>query len=412
VSYRHNVLTGPEASQPNTRNKGEWVMVAKVLFFPVGNGDMTLIVLESGRKILIDLNIRAAADDPDDDTPDVATELRGYLTRDAEGRLYVDVLLLSHPDQDHCRGLRKHFHLGTPSEWSKSADKIFISELWSSPLVFRRASTQHVLCPDAKAFNSEARRRVARYRTDSWSVSDGDRILILGKDEDGKTDDLGAILVNAGATFSKVNGQYDWSMTARLLAPQPRSEDQDEEELRSKNHSSTILNISLTGDGVTDVARFLTGGDAEVAIWERLWQRYSAYPNYFIYDILQSPHHCSWHSLSYDSWSDDGEDAKICPDARSALSQTRRGAVVIASSNPIKDDENDPPCIRAKREYVAIAKAAGGSFLCVGEHPNEKKPETVEFEVGQHGPRRKSKPMKAAAIVGAGSVGSQPLAHG
>ena len=76
-------------------------MVAKILFFPVGNGDMTLIVFESSRKLLIDMKIRAAADDPDDDTPDVA-ELRGLLTRDAEGRLYIDALLINHPDQDHC----------------------------------------------------------------------------------------------------------------------------------------------------------------------------------------------------------------------------------------------------------------------------------------------------------------------
>ena len=34
-------------------------MVAKIAFFPVGNGDMTLVELESGRKILIDINIRA-----------------------------------------------------------------------------------------------------------------------------------------------------------------------------------------------------------------------------------------------------------------------------------------------------------------------------------------------------------------
>lgn len=387
-------------------------MVAKVLFFPVANGDMTLIVLESGRKVLVDMNIRAAADDPDDDTPDVAAELRKRLTRDEQGRLYVDALLLSHPDQDHCAGLRKHFHLGPPSEWSKAADKIFIRELWSSPLVFRRASSQHTLCDDAKAFNSEARRRVTRFRAASWSVSDGDRILILGEDEDGKTDDLGAILVKAGAAFSQVNGQYDPSMTARLLAPQPRSDDQDEEELRSKNHSSTILNFALAGDGVPDAGRFLTGGDAEVAIWERLWQRYCAHPDWFCYDILLAPHHCSWHSLSYDSWSDYGEDAEVCQDARSALSQTRRGAVVIASSKPVRDDENDPPCIRAKREYEAIAKAADGSFICVSEHPSEKNPETVEFEVGRYGPRLKSKPMKAAAIVGAGSIGSQPLAHG
>lgn len=387
-------------------------MVAKISAFQVGNGDMTLIELESGAKILIDMNIRAAADDPDDETPNVAEDLRNRLSRDADGRLYVDVLLISHPDQDHCTGLRNHFHLGLASEWSKSADKIFIRELWSSPMVFRRASSQHRLCDDAKAFNTEARRRVARFRAMYGFVSDGDRILILGEDENGKTDDLGAILVKAGQTFSRINGQYDLTVTARLLAPQPPADDQDEELARSKNHSSTIINFSLTGDGIADTGRFLTGGDAEVAIWERLWQRYSADPDWFLYDILQAPHHCSWHSLSYDSWSEYGEEAEVCEDARSALSQTRRGAVIIASSKPIKDDENDPPCIRAKREYQAITKAAGGSFKCVAEHPSEKNPETMEFEIGKNGPRLISKLMKAAAIVGAGSVGTQPLAHG
>jgi hypothetical protein len=387
-------------------------MVARISFFVVGNGDMTLIELESGRKILSDVNIRSAADDPDDDTPDVAKELRDRLSRDAEGRLYVDALLLSHPDQDHCRGLPRHFHLGPPGDWSKAADKIFVRELWSSPMVFRRASSQHVLCDEAKAFNSEARRRVARFREAGDGIGDGDRILILGKDENGKTDDLTPILVKVDQTFSRVNGQYDHSMTTRLLAPGPKNDDQDEEELRSKNHSSTILRFSLLGGGKPDAGRFLTGGDAEVAIWERLWDRHASNADWLSYDILLAPHHCSWHSLSYDSWSDFGEEAEVNTKARKALSQTRKGAVIVASSNPIKDDDNDPPCIRAKREYVAIAKDAGGSFKCVGEYPSAKKLETTEFEIGADGPRLKSKPMKAAAIIGAGSVGSQPLGHG
>jgi Cft2 family RNA processing exonuclease len=99
-------------------------MVAKLTFFPVGNGDMTLIELESGRRVLIDMNIRAAADDPNDDTFDVAKELRDRLTRDAEGRLYVDALLISHPDKDHCTGLRNHFHLGPQADWSKFTDMV------------------------------------------------------------------------------------------------------------------------------------------------------------------------------------------------------------------------------------------------------------------------------------------------
>jgi hypothetical protein len=387
-------------------------MVARISFFVVGNGDMTLIELESGRKILIDINIRGAADDPDDDTPDVAKELRDRLTRDVQGRLYVDALLLSHPDQDHCRRLQNHFHLGPPTEWSKDDDKVFVRELWSSPMVFRRASSQHVLCEDAKAFNSEARRRVARFRATGGVVDDGDRILILGEDENGKTDDLAAILVKADETFTRVNGQHDYSMTTHLLAPQPKSDDQDEEERRSKNHSSTILKFSLVGGGKLDAGRFLTGGDAEVAIWERLWDLHKSNSDWFSYDILLAPHHCSWHTLSYDSWSELGKNAKVNSNARKALSQTRKGAVVVASSNPIKDDDNDPPCIRAKREYEDIAKDAEGSFKCVGEYPSAKKPETMEFEIGADGPRLKSKPMKAAAIIGAGSVGSQPLGHG
>ena len=387
-------------------------MVARISVFVVGNGDMTLIELESGRKILIDVNIRSAADDPDDDTPDVAKELRDRLSRDAQGRLYVDVFLLSHPDQDHCRGLQRHFHLGPPGEWSKAADKIFVRELWSSPMVFRRASSQHALCDDAKAFNGEARRRVAQFREAGGGIGDGDRILILGEDENGKTDDLTSILVKVDQTFSRVNGQYDHSMTTRLLAPGPKNDDQGEEELRSKNHSSTILRFSLLGGGRADAGRFLTGGDAEVAIWERLWDRHASNADWLSYDILLAPHHCSWHSLSYDSWSDLGEEAAVNAKARKALSQTRKGAVIVASSNSIKDDDNDPPCIQAKREYEAIAKDAGGSFKCVGEYPSAKKPETMEFEIGVDGPRLKSKPMKATAIIGAGSVGSQPLGHG
>src|SRR6266496_214590 len=239
-------------------------MAATISFFPVGNGDMTLIKLESGRTILIDIKICGAADDPDDSTPDVANMLRDRLQRDASGRLYVDTFLLSHPDEDHCAGLVSHFHLGPPGDWSKSDDKIFIREIWSSPIVFRRASKVMSLCDDAKAFTAEARRRVQRFRESRGAVSDGDRILILGEDENGKTDDLYAVLVKVDDTFSRINGQQDATVSIRLLAPSGKR-DEDEEEHRAKNRSSTILQISLVGGGIADKCRFLTGGDAEVA---------------------------------------------------------------------------------------------------------------------------------------------------
>ena len=386
-------------------------MTCTLSFFPVGNGDMTLLELESGRKILIDLNIRAAADDLDDETPDVAEMLCNRLKRDTQRRRYVDALLVTHPDKDHCTGLRKHFHLGPPNEWSPRADKIFVREIWSSPMVFRYASRNHGLCDDAKAFNREARRRVQQFRETGGSVIDGNRILILGEDEVGKTDDLKSILICVDQEFSRVNGQNDGSMTARLLGPL-RKKEGDDEEVLSKNNSSTILRFSLAGAHVSDKCRFLTGGDAQVTIWEKLWQRHRLKPDRLSYDILQVPHHCSWHSLSYDSWSELGEKAEVCEDARSALSQTRHGATIVASSDPIKDDDNDPPCIRARREYVGIVANVNGVFKCVGEYPTEGSPGVMEFEVTRYGLKLRSTPMESSSVRGPGIIGRQPLSHG
>lgn len=384
-------------------------MNANLTFFPVGNGDMTLVRLADAEAttILIDCNIRAAADDPEDSTPDAATDLRARLQRDDKGRPYVDAFLLSHPDKDHCTGLETHFYLGPlddyPDDNKPDEQKhIVIREIWSSPIVFRRACKDHTLCPDAKAFNKEAKRRVQRFR--DGGVTDGDRILILGEDENGKTDDLTAILVRTGDTFQKVNGRHNAYFSARLLAPRPQESDEGEAVL-SKNHSSTILNMTIASSlAYPDSCRFLTAGDAEVAIWERLWTRYQDTPDVLAYDVLQAPHHCSWHSLSYDSWSELKEKAKLSADARSALAQARTGALIIASCKPIKDDDADPPCIRAQREYKTILADAGGLFMCTGETPNAWAPEPLEIEITAAGAKKKAARTSAVAAVAAAAA--------
>ena len=385
-------------------------MVPKLSFFPIGNGDMTLMQTESGNTILIDTNIRVAADDPGNEAPDVAEKLRDRLSRDGEGRLYVDAFLLSHPDRDHCAGIRKHFHLGSPDDWSADDDKILIREIWSSPMVFRRANSNYTLCDDAKAFNKEARRRVQVFRDNGRAVFDGDRILILGEDEDGKTDDLDEMLIRVGCTFSRVNGVNDNSFSACLLAPLPQDDDEESEEKLSKNKSSTIIQVSLSCRGVR--SRFLTGGDAEVAIWEKLWERYKHDTDCLSYDILLTPHHCSWHSLSYDSWSELEEEAEVCQEARNALSQGLSGALLVASSDPVKDNDNDPPCIRAKREYESIASEFSGEFKCVGESPSEYRPDVLEIEITAYGPKLVNRSSNSSIVVGPGAIGRQPLGHG
>jgi hypothetical protein len=369
-------------------------MIGSITFFPVDNGDMTLIRLGDPRetRVLIDCNIRAAADDPDDTCRDVGRDLRSRLPTDARGRPFVHAFILSHPDQDHCSGLRRHFWLGPLIDYSdddkaQHEKRIVIVEMLSSPMVFRRASKKHTLCDDALAFKAEARRRVRVNRDKRFvGISDGDRIQVLGEDQDGKTDDLGPILVRSGECFRRLGGEDNHYFSAQLLAPLP-PQDEETEALLSKNDSSIVLNWHLAEDyDAIDACRFFAGGDAEVAIWERIWARFQHEPATLAYDLLQAPHHCSWHSLSYDSWSERGEDAKVADAARNALGQARQGAFVVASSKPIEDDGSDPPCIRAKREYVSILEDVDGKFYCTGEYRSRRAPEPLEFSLSRHGP--------------------------
>jgi hypothetical protein len=364
-------------------------MATSITFFPVDNGDMTLISLgdKAGTTILIDCNIRGAADDPNHETRDVATDLRERLKRDSNGRPYVDVFLLSHPDQDHCRGIQNHFYLGSPGKYGDdkkpdSEKRILISEMWSSPIVFRRTSADHKLCEDAVAFKKEAKRRVAIAREkDCSGIDSGDRVLILGEDQDGKTDDILDIVVKLDADITKVNGSESKIFKGRLLAPLPYTDDAEEDMLR-KNHSSVILNMELAEDETRKtVKNFLSGGDAEVLIWEKLWAKYKKSPETLSYDVMQTPHHCSWHSISNDSRSELGDKAKVSPDAKSALSQIREGGRIIASSCPIEDNDCDPPSHAAKKEYEGIAKGVKGQFLCTGAYPEIGKAAPMEFTI-------------------------------
>jgi len=393
---------------------------SRITSFPVDNGDMTLIELDdaSQTKILIDVHIREAADNEDDPTFDAAGELRRRLKRDEKGRPYVDVFLQTHPDQDHLKGLQKHFHLGSVDDYVEPEEgeepKILIHEIWSSPIVWRRADrrTGHTLCEDAKVFNTEAKRRVKLFREKKKIGGPGDRIRIIGEDENGKTDGLDTILARVDTTFTKVNERDTGIVEVYVLGPLPSMDDEEKEELLTKNRSSVILQFRIASQpGQAKNNWFLCGGDAEVAIWRELWSKYNQDRTPLRYDILLTPHHCSWHSLSEDSWSK-STDPKVDPDARSALSQAERKAILIASSKPIKDDDIDPPCWGAKKEYEAIAKEVGGQFLCTGEHPNAKNPEPIEIRLTSSGPQMGARRATNITAVAGATAASSPKAHG
>jgi len=392
-------------------------MKATITFFPVDNGDMTLIKLSDKTTILADINLRESAEDEEHPAYDAVKGLRDNLEKDEQGRPYVDAFLLSHPDQDHCRGLQKHFHLGPLSDYDLDPLegeklKIVMREIWSSPMIFRRANKEdNPLCDDAKAFNSEARRRVKCFRN-KGNLEAGDRILIIGEDKDRKTQGLEPILVEVDDSFITINGETRDDISIRVLGPFQVQEDVEEEERLEKNHSSVILQYSFAEGGLDDACLFLSGGDAGVYIWEKMWEKKKNKTSDIEYDLLLAPHHCSWHSISQDSWSKD-ENPQVSKDAKAALSQAHEGALIISSSKRIRNDKNDPPCWGAKKEYLSITQKVDGEFHCTGEYPNKEAPEPLVFKITKEGPQLPAE--KSVAVTGAAvTSGStrEPRYHG
>lgn len=399
-------------------------MTAKITYFPVGNGDMTLIQLNdaeinggSPTTILVDCCISENGGSE----CDVESELRNRLPVDGKGRPYVDVFCLSHPDEDHCRGLRNYFHLAPLSDYDDEAEKIVIREMWSSPLVFRRASKTFTLCEDAKAWRTEAKRRVELHRKrknqgkGSATAQSGDRILLIGKDLDknnkARNADIPEIVRNIDTEFSDICGNTSEYITMHILGPLPKGEVNDDEETLASNRSSIIMRYHIRPKANDDnITTYLTGGDAHVAVWERLWKKHNKTPENLAYDILLSPHHCSWRVLSDCSWSDGCRD--INADARNALSQIEDGGTIIASSKPIKEEDADPPCVGAANEYKSIVNEVNGEFLCTGKHPSEKNPEPLEITINSNGHQPQGGTGRKSRATGSSSVVITPAEHG
>lgn len=383
-----------------------------VTFFPVGqeNGGMTLIKLNDANKttILIDCSI---CDEAIAEHCDVNQELRDRLPEDFDGRPYVDAFILTHRHEDHLKGFQKHFHTGSLDDYKDDEDelKIVIREMWSSHNFWKPSSENYKLCDNARAFNKEMKRRVDLFSEAKSIQPEGDRAIIVGKDPEGRTDGVEDINYDIGDTFSRINTiNIPSKFNGIILGPIEQQEDEDEECFTDKNRQSIVMQLAVSQG--TQTNKLLMAADAECLVWETLWKKYKDDTEKLEYDILYAPHHCSWHSLSHDSQSND-DDPQVCENAKKALSQTNEeGACIVAQCRVIKSSDEDPPSEAAKDEYVDIV--GEDQFYCTNEYPDEEKPEPIEFNLTGMGPQKRSIKEKAALSVAALSSTKESYSHG
>jgi hypothetical protein len=128
-------------------------MPSEVRYYPVGNGDTTLLVTPDETEILVDCKL--VESDPLFDVRSDLVERLGCRN----GIPYLPAFILTHADEDHCLGFERTFHTGPPGDCEEPEDenalpKILIGTLWFSPHLL----SDDELCPDAGVYCEEAER--------------------------------------------------------------------------------------------------------------------------------------------------------------------------------------------------------------------------------------------------------------
>ena len=128
-------------------------MTPAIIFFPIGNGDTSLIKLADGRTVLIDYADLRDANDPYDKRCDLAKELRAELS----GQDKIDVVCFSHLDIDHIKKASEFFWFDHAAAYQDEG-RVKIGEMWLPA----GALTETGVDGDARVIRQEARHRLRK----------------------------------------------------------------------------------------------------------------------------------------------------------------------------------------------------------------------------------------------------------
>ena len=255
------------------------------------------------------------------------------------------------------------------------------------------------------------KRRIQLFKDEKSIQSEGDRALILGYIPEEKADGIEDIVQDVNSTFSYINSKdLSDKIGVLVLGPLPQQEEEEDDDFKEANRGSVIVKMSINEASIYDSYdhKLLLPGDADVFVWEQLWSMHKAGSD-LNYDILLTPHHCSWRALSSDSESD-CDDPKISDDAKSALSKTEDNAYAIATCKPIKNDDDTPPSYQAKKEYIDIV--GSDNFICTAEHPEEDNISPIIFNLTAGGPQKQTPRTKPRTSKVATAAAGTALPHG
>lgn len=318
------------------------------IFWPVGTGDSTTIVISETEVMQVDLNDKLMADEEGNEHIPIVDELVTKLP-EVNGRPYLSCFVLTHPDLDHCRG------------FADLLQRVDIGELWHTPRIFREFEDTNDLSPDAQVFRGEAHRRAERSIEAGGDPGTGDRVRIIGYASElfeygkryfGFPDDQ--FHTRPGNPIHMVDGKnVSDRFEAFIHAPFKQSL------ADSRNETSLAMQVTI---GPDSPMRGLFLGDLSYPSIMQVFEETHRHENddKLQWNVLLAPHHCS-KKVMY-------EDGVLRQDVMDEFAACQlEPSFIVSSSNEFKhrnESGDNPPHRVARNRYEDIVN---NEFVCTGE---------------------------------------------
>jgi hypothetical protein len=348
-----------------------------VVFYPVGNGDTSQIILNKGQqRLLFDFHHQ------DNSSFNLKTQLCEEL-KDAQ-RDYFDVVAFTHADSDHIGGSTEFFELEHAAKYQGNG-RVKIKELWVPAAMIVETSDQDQRNDEFVIWRQEARYRLRNGKgirvfskpacLVSWFQSQNitleSRLHLI---TDAGQLVPGFSLEKDGIEFFCHSPFVKHTLGGDVL----------------RNESSLIFHVRFNVNNVT--TDYFAIGDSVYSVLDDIVSvsEYHGNEMRLKWDLLNVPHHCSAFSLSPEKGENETQPTE---GVRKLLLHGKKDAYIISSSNPILDNKEayeqiQPPHIQAKNCYERHLNQINGRKLIVTmEYPNKDNPKPIKFEISSFGCR-------------------------
>lgn len=360
----------------------------KITFYPLGNADTCLIQLVAGELLLFDYANVTDKNNGDDKIIDLGEALRNEL--DNSNRDYFDVVAFTHLDDDHIHGASEFFYLEHAQKY-QGESRIKIHTLF----VPAAAIIEEGCEGEAAILRAEARFRLRKgegirvfsrpAKLEEWLENQG---LCL-EDRKHLITDAGQLIPGFSLDDHGVEFFVHSPFASRL----------EDGTLVDRNIDALAIQATFNVNGI--LTRLFLSSDLTYEAFTDIVNitKYHHNDDRLRWNIFNTPHHCSYLSLSPEKGRDKTEPVPAVKWLYEE--QLESGALIVSTSKPIPNDDSDnqPPHRQAANYYKDVVAAVDGEFVVTMEHPSKNLPKPVVIIIDGFGATLKKVTISAGTLI-------------